>query len=139
MRTSLRFFFALALPLSILAACGSDRESGSPVDTGLEPTGVAAFCPSGEIGDAIVAIFPTASSLRNVARVNCGQVFDAFGKGKQTEAVQKAFAFFVKSLQQNEAGKLMVSGEEGEEDSSSCSSRSWRKSESSSLTWTPGI
>ena len=116
MRTSLRFFFALALPLSMLAACGTDRESGSPVDTGLELTGVAAFCPSGEIGDAIAAIFPTASSLRNVARVNCGQVFDAFGKGKQTEAVQKAFAFFVKSLQQNEAGRLLVSGEEGEED-----------------------
>src|SRR5688572_28423522 len=116
MRTSLRFFFALALPLSMLAACGTDRESGSPVDTGLELTGVAEFCPSGDISDAIAAIFPTASSLRNVARVNCGQVFDAFGKGKQTEAVQKAFAFFVKSLQQNEAGRLLVSGEDGEAD-----------------------
>jgi len=117
MRTSLRFFFALALPaLSILAACGTDRESGSPVDTGLELTGVAEFCPSGEISDAIAAIFPTASSLRHVATVNCGQVFDASGKGKQTEAVEKAFAFFVKSLQQNEAGQLLVSGEDGEAD-----------------------
>lgn len=116
MRTRLRFFLALALPLSMLSACGTDRESGSPVDTALELTGVAAFCPSGDIADAIVAIFPTASSLRNVARVNCGQVFDAFGKGKQTEAVQKAFAFFVKSLQQNEAGQLLVSGAEGEEE-----------------------
>ena len=56
MRTSLRFFFALALPAySILAACGTDRESGSPVDTGLELTGVAQFCPSGDIGGAIAA------------------------------------------------------------------------------------
>jgi hypothetical protein len=116
MPTSLRFFLALALPLSILAACGTDGEPGSPVDTGLELTGVAQFCPSGDISDAIAAIFPTAGSLRNVATVNCGQVFDAFGKGKQTEAVQKAFAFFVKSLQQNEAGKLLVSGAEGEAD-----------------------
>ncbi|HET7691759.1 MAG TPA: hypothetical protein VFM44_01585, partial [Gemmatimonadota bacterium] len=109
MRTSLRFFFALALPaLSILAACGTDRESGSPVDTGLELTGVAQFCPSGDIGGAIAAIFPTPNSLRHVATVNCGQVFDAYGKGKQTEAVQKAFAFFVKSLKQNEAGQLLV-------------------------------
>jgi hypothetical protein len=117
MRTSLRFFFALALPaLSILAACGTDRESGSPVDTGLELTGIAQFCPSGDIGGAIAAIFPTPNSLRHVATVNCGQVFDAYGKGKQTEAVEKAFAFFVKSLQQNEAGKLLVSGEDGEAD-----------------------
>lgn len=117
MRTSLRLFFALALPvISILAACGTDRESGSPVDTGLELTGIAEICPSGEISDAIAAIFPTANSLRHVAKVNCGQVFDASGKGKQTEAVQKAFAFFVKSLQQNEAGQLLVSGAEGEAD-----------------------
>src|SRR5688572_11777572 len=87
MRPSLRFFLALALPLTMLAACGGDRESGSPLDTSLELTGVANFCPSGDIGDAIAAIFPTASSLRHVAMVNCGQVFDAFGKGKQTEAV----------------------------------------------------
>ena len=93
MRTSLRLFFALALPvIPILAACGTDRESGSPVDTGLELTGIAEICPSGEISDAIAAIFPTANSLRHVAKVNCGQVFDASGKGKQTEAVQKAFA-----------------------------------------------
>jgi hypothetical protein len=116
MRQRLRVFLALVLPLSILAACGTDQESGSPVDTGLELTGVAEFCPSGDIGDAIAAIFPTASSLRHVATVNCGQVFDAFGKGKQTEAVEKAFAFFVKSLQQNEAGQLLVSGPEGEAD-----------------------
>jgi hypothetical protein len=116
MRQLLRVFVALALPVSILASCGTDRESASPVDTALDLTGVAEFCPSGEIGDAIAAIFPTPGSLRHVATVNCGQVFDAFGKGKQTEAVEKAFAFFVKSLQQNEAGQLLVSGPEGEAD-----------------------
>lgn len=116
MRTSLRSFFALALPLSMLAACGMDRESGSPVDTSLELTGVTEFCPSGDISDAIAAIFPTASSVHHVATVKCGQVFSDFGKGKQTEAVRKAFAFFVNSLEQNEAGHLLVSGAEGEAD-----------------------
>ena len=86
------------------------------MDTALELTGVAQQCPTGDITSDIAAIFPTASALLKVATVNCGQVFDAFGKGKQTEAVQKAFAFFVKSLQQNEAGQLLVSGEEGEAD-----------------------
>jgi hypothetical protein len=86
------------------------------VDTSLDLTGVAEFCPDGEISDAIDAIFPTPRRLLHVATVNCGQVFSDFGKGKQTEAVQKAFAFFVKSLQQNEAGQLLVSGEEGEAD-----------------------
>ncbi|HJR52695.1 MAG TPA: carboxypeptidase-like regulatory domain-containing protein [Gemmatimonadota bacterium] len=107
---------ALVVPLLILAACGTDRESGSPVDTSLELTGVAEFCPSGDVENAIAAIFPTPESLHHVATVNCGQVFSDFGKGKQTEAVQKAFAFFVKTLQQNEAGQLLVSGEEGEAD-----------------------
>ena len=111
-----RSLLALTLPLSILAACGGGPESGSPVDTSIELAAVAQFCPSGEISDAIAAIFPTASALRNVATVNCGQVFDAFGKGKQTEAVQKVFAFLLKSLGQNEAGKLLVSGPSGEVD-----------------------
>ena len=111
-----RSLFVLALPLSILAACGTDREPASPVDTSLDLSGVAQFCPSGEISDAIAAIFPTASALRNVATVRCGQVFDAFGKGKQTEAVNKAFAFFVNALQQNAANQLLVSGPSGEAD-----------------------
>ena len=116
MRTTLRSIFSLIVPLSMAAACGTDRESGSPVDTSLELTGVAEFCPSEDITDAIAAIFPTARSIHHVATVNCGQVFSDFGKGKQTEAVRKAFAFFVKSLQQNEAKKLLVSGAEGEAD-----------------------
>ncbi|CAN5893178.1 hypothetical protein BH20GEM1_BH20GEM1_13970 [soil metagenome] len=116
MRYFLRSFLVLALPLSILAACGTDRESGSPVDTSLDLTGVAQFCPSGDISVDIAAIFPTASRLRHVATVNCGQVFSDFDKGKQTESVEKAFAFFLKSLQQNEAGQLLVSGAEGEAD-----------------------
>lgn len=107
MRQLLRVLVALVLPLSILASCGTDRESGSPVDTALDLTGIAEVCPSGDISDDIAAIFPTASSLRHVATVNCGQVFDAFGKGKQTEAVEKAFAFFLKTLEQNEAGRLL--------------------------------
>lgn len=116
MRYFLRSFLVLALPLSILAACGTDREPGSPVDTSLDLTGVAQFCPSGDISVDIAAIFPTASRLRHVATVNCGQVFSDFDKGKQTESVEKAFAFFLKSLQQNEAGQLLVSGAEGEAD-----------------------
>jgi hypothetical protein len=116
MRQLLRVFAALVLPLSILASCGTDRESASPVDTALDLTGVAEFCPSGDISDDIAEIFPTASSLRHVATVNCGQVFDAFGKGKQTESVEKAFAFFLKTLEKNEAGQLLVSGAEGEAD-----------------------
>ncbi|HJU87117.1 MAG TPA: Ig-like domain-containing protein [Gemmatimonadota bacterium] len=114
MPTSLRFFFALALPLSMLAACGTDRESASPVDTTLELTGVADFCPPGDIDESIAAIFPATNSVHHVATVRCGQVFSDFGKGKQTEAARKAFAFFVKSLEQNEAGDLLVSGAEGE-------------------------
>ena len=116
MRRLLRVFVALALPVSLLASCGTDRESASPVDTALDLTGVAQFCPSGEISDDIAAIFPTASSLRHVATVNCGQVFSDFGKGKQTESVEKAFAFFVKTLEQNDAGQLLVSGSEGDAD-----------------------
>lgn len=107
MRRLLRVFVALVLPVSILASCGTDRESGSPVDTALDLTGVAELCPSGDISDDIAAIFPTSQRLRHVATVHCGQVFDAFGKGKQTESVEKAFAFFLKTLQQNEAGKLL--------------------------------
>lgn len=116
MRTWFRSCLVMALPLSILAACGTDREPASPVDTGLDLSGVASQCPAGDISQDITEIFPTANSLRNVARVNCGQVFDAFGKGKLTEAVQKAFAFFLKTLQQNEAGQLLVEGPSGEED-----------------------
>ena len=111
-----RNLLVLTLPLSILAACGGGPESGSPVDTSIELAAVAQFCPSGDISDAVAGIFPTTRSLRHVATVNCGQVFSDFGKGKQTEAVEKAFAFFVKTLQQNEAGQLLVSGPSGEAD-----------------------
>lgn len=107
MRQWLRFFLILALPLSILAACGTDRESASPVDTSLDLTGVADDCPAGAISQDIAEIFPTKKSLRHVATVNCGQIFKDFGKGKQTEAIQKAFKFFEKTLQQNEAGQLL--------------------------------
>ena len=57
MRQWLRFFLSLALPLSILAACGTDRESGSPVDSTLDLTGVANDCPAGDTPD-IAQIFP---------------------------------------------------------------------------------
>ena len=107
MRTCLRHFLALAIPLSILAACGTDREPASPVDTSLELTGVAADCPAGDIAADIEAIFPTQASLRHVATVNCGQIYKDLAKGKQTQAIQKAFRFFEKTLQQNEDGKLL--------------------------------
>jgi hypothetical protein len=107
MRTSFRFILALGLPLAILAACGTDRESGSPLDTSLDLTGVAADCPAGDISADIQAIFPTGASLRHVATVNCGQIYKDLGKGKQTQAIQKAFKFFQKTLQQNEDGQLL--------------------------------
>lgn len=103
----LRSFPFLALTLSILAACGVDRDGGSPVDTTLDLSGVADFCPAGGISEDIAAIFPTSRSVHHVATVKCGQVFSDFGKGKQSEAIEKAFAFFLKTLQQNEAGQLL--------------------------------
>ena len=107
MRRNLRFILALGLPLAILAACGTDREAGSPVDNTLDLTGVAADCPLGDISSDIEALFPTNESLRHVATVNCGQIYKDLGKGKQTQAIQKAFKFFEKTLQQNGDGKLL--------------------------------
>lgn len=107
MRHLLRVLAALLLPVSILASCGTDRESASPVDTALDLTGVASFCADAEILADIGDIFPTSQRLRHVATVTCGQVFSDFGKGKQTEAVEKAFAFFLNTLEQNEAGQLL--------------------------------
>ncbi len=107
MRTSLRFFLAMGLPLAILAACGTDREPGSPLETSLDLTGVTADCPAGDISADIEALFPTEESLRHVANVNCGQIYKDLGKGKQTQAIQKAFRFFEKTLQQSEDGKLL--------------------------------
>jgi hypothetical protein len=97
----------LAVPLSILAACGSDREAASPVDTtSLDVSGVAEHCP-GAITEDIAALFPTSKSRRHVATVNCGQIISDFGKGKQGLAVQRAFKFLQKTLQQNEGGELL--------------------------------
>lgn len=107
MRTRFRFFLTLALPLSILTACGTDREPASPLDASLELTGVAADCPAGDIAADIEALFPTKKSLRHVATVNCGQIYKDLGKGKQTQAIQKAFRFFEKTLQQNENNQLL--------------------------------
>lgn len=107
MRQWLRFFLILALPLSILAACGTDRESASPVDTSLDLTGVADDCPAGAISEDIAEIFPTKKNLAHKATITCGQIFKDFGKGKQSHAIQRAFAFFQKTLQQNEAGQLL--------------------------------
>ena len=101
--------------LSILAACGTDRESASPVDTSLELTGVAADCPAGDIAADIAALFPTGESLRHVATVNCGQIYKDLGKGKQAQAFRKAFRFFEKTLQQNEDGKLLDPAPSAEE------------------------
>ena len=106
MRTRLGLLSAF-LSLSILAACGSDPESPSPLGTPLELSGVAADCPAGDISADLEAIFPTKRSLRHVATVNCGQIYKDLGKGRQKEAIQKAFKFFEKTLQQNEDGKLL--------------------------------
>lgn len=94
--------------LTMVTACGTERETSSPVDTGLELAGVANNCPAGSISEDIAAIFPTTKSVRDVATVNCGQVFTDFNKGKQSEAIQKAFRFFQKTLEQNEAGQLLI-------------------------------
>ena len=106
MRRWLRSRLILAIPLSMLAACSSDREVASPVDTVLEVSGVETFCPSGARQD-INAIFPTRGNLRNVATGACGQIFSDFGKGKQALAAQRAFAFLKKTLEQNAAGLLL--------------------------------
>jgi Tol biopolymer transport system component len=102
-----RSLLFLVLPLWVLAACGMDPESGSPVDTTLDLAGVASDCPAGDISQAISEIFPTKKNLRHVATVNCGQIFKDFGKGKQRQAIQKAFKFFEKTLEQNEKGQLL--------------------------------
>jgi hypothetical protein len=106
MRKWLRSRLILAIPLASLAACGSDRDVTSPVDTGLSVSGVDAFCPAAMTED-IAVIFPTSGNLRQVATTNCGQIFSDFGKGKQGLAVQRAFKFLQKTLQQNQAGKLL--------------------------------
>ncbi len=106
MRKWLRSRLILAMPLSILTACGSDREVTSPIDTGLVVSGVADNCPQG-ISDDIAVIFPTSGNARQVATTNCGQIFTDFGKGKEGLAVQRAFKFLQNTLAQNEAGHLL--------------------------------
>jgi hypothetical protein len=107
MRKWFRSGIALAVSLTILGGCGADRESASPVDSTLDLAGVANDCPGGVISQDIAQIFPTQKSLRHVATVNCGQIFKDFEKGKQQEAIQKAFKFFQKTLQQNEKSQLL--------------------------------
>lgn len=107
MRKWLRSCIVFAVSLAIVGGCGTERESASPVDAALDPAGVANDCPGGAIGQDIAQIFPAKKSLRHVATVNCGQIFKDFGKGKQQQAVQKAFKFFQKTLQQNEKGQLL--------------------------------
>ena len=91
MRKWFRSGIALAVSLTILGGCGADRESASPVDSTLDLASVANDCPGGVISQDIAQIFPTQKSLRHVATVNCGQIFKDFEKGKQQEAIQKAF------------------------------------------------
>ena len=101
-----RSLLIFGLPLSLLAACGTDGDPESPLDSGLDLAAVANDCPAGEISDDIAAIFPTSESLRHVATVNCGQIFRDFGKGKQAEAIHKFFRFFGRTLQQYENDQL---------------------------------
>ncbi|MGH7567075.1 MAG: carboxypeptidase-like regulatory domain-containing protein [Gemmatimonadota bacterium] len=77
------------------------------MDTALELTGVAADCPAGDISEAIAEIFPTKKNLAHKATITCGQIFKDFGKGKQAHAIQRAFQFFEKTLQQYEADQLL--------------------------------
>jgi hypothetical protein len=105
MRKCLRATLVLALPLAFLASCGTDPESGSPVDTSLELSRVIAECPA-EISELIAELFPD-DGLRQTALLNCGQIFTELQLGMQDDAVQKAFRFFTKTLKQNEQGKLL--------------------------------